>query len=128
MPQDIPTNLRAFITEHISSILQLELLLLLAADSSKAWTAEEVAKVLYVSPDATLAFLEALRARGFCDRDEGLQPAYRFAPKNEEWRGLVSSLATLYKERRLTVTDLIYAGPAQKYQSFADAFRVKKEK
>jgi hypothetical protein len=124
---DVPADLRTFIQEHIGSILQLELLLLLAADPQKAWNAEEAAKELYVNPDAAYGFLEGMRVRGLFER---LAPEdrFRFAPQNPESARLTAELASFYRERRLTVIDLIYASPTDRYQSFADAFRFRRPK
>ena len=126
MPADLPDDLRRFIAEHLGSIVQLELLLLLAADARKPWSAEEAAKALYVSPEATLGFLEQMRAQGLCQRENSDPIHYRFAPSRPEHEQLTQDLAAVYKERRLTIINLIYASPVQKFQSFADAFRLRK--
>jgi hypothetical protein len=128
MPQDLPEELRRFIGEHFSSIVQLELLLLLAGDGGKSWSADEVAKNLYIAPEAALGFLEGLRAQGLCQPTGDVPERYRFAPSKPEWEQLTRDLAALYKERRVTIINLIYAGPAEKFQSFADAFRLRKDK
>lgn len=127
MPAELPDDLRRFITEHLGSIVQLELLLLLAADPAKPWSSEEAAKALYVAPEAALGFLEQMRAQGLC-RAEGDAPVcYRFSPSAPEHQQLTRDLAAIYKERRLTIINQIYAGPVQKFQSFADAFRLRKD-
>jgi predicted ArsR family transcriptional regulator len=126
MPADLPDDLRRFIAEHLGSIVQLELLLLLAADAGKPWSAEEAAKALYVSPEATLGFLEQMRTQGLCQVESGDPMRYRFAPARPEHEQLTRDLAAVYKERRLTIINLIYASPVQKFQSFADAFRLRK--
>lgn len=127
MPSDLPDDLRRFIAEHLGSIAQLELLLLLAADAEKTWTAEEAAKALYISPEATLGFLEAMKSQGLIRRTAEGPPSYRFAPARPESEQLARELASFYKERRLTIINLIYASPVQKLQSFADAFRLRKD-
>lgn len=124
---EVPADLRNFIQEHVGSILQLELLLLLAADPAKSWSAEEAAKALYVNPDAAYGFLEGMRVRGLFERLES-DDRYRFAPQNPESARLTAELAEFYRERRLTVIDLIYASPKDRFQSFADAFRFRRPK
>lgn len=126
MPDDVPADLRTFISEHIGSIVQLELLLLLAAEPEKTWSADEAAKVLYVSSPAAFGLLEGMRARGLLEALP--QERFRFAPQKAEWGPLVASLGSFYKERRLTVIDLIYNSPVEKFQSFADAFRFRRRK
>ena len=126
MPDSVPADLRAFVAEEIGSLVQLELLFLLATDPARQWSVEEAAKALYVSTEAAHAFLEAMRARGLF----ALAPeqGYRFAPEKPERVELIRRLDEFYKERRLTVINLIYAGPVEKYQSFANAFRFKRDK
>ena len=125
MPEEVSPELREFIAEQVGSIAQLELLLLLAADPARRWTAEEAATALYIAPDAAYGFLEGMRIRGLLETVS--QPDdFRFAPQNREWSALVSKLALLYKERRLTVINLIFSHPVDKLHSFADAFRFRR--
>ena len=127
MPADLPEDLRRFIAEHLGSIAQLELLLLLSADAEKKWTADEAAKSLYISSEATLGFLEVMRSQGLIQSTGESPPSYRFIPAKPESERLARDLASFYKERRLTIINLIYASPVQKLQSFADAFRIRKD-
>src|SRR5690606_34932858 len=85
MPEDIPAELRSFITDHIGSIAQLELLLLLAADPAKSWNADEAAKALYTAADMTYGLLEGMRTLGLLEAVENSDERYRFAPKKPEW-------------------------------------------
>jgi hypothetical protein len=124
MPDDVPAELRSFISEHIGSILQLELLLQLAADPQSPWDAARAAKTLYVTPEVALGLLEGMRVRGLL---AALPEGYRFQPQQPACVGLVRQLADLYKERRLTVTGLIYSAADDKLREFADAFRIRKQ-
>jgi hypothetical protein len=125
MPDEIRADLRDFIVNEIGSIAELELLLLLLRDPQKAWSAQDAAKALYTADDATAALLENFRTRGFANADAG---RYTFAPRTPEQQQLIADLAQLYQTRRVTVINLIYAGPVQKLKSFADAFRLRKPK
>jgi hypothetical protein len=126
MPEDIRADLRDFIVNEIGSISELELLLLLFQEPQKAWNAQEAAKALYTAEDATAALLDRFRVRGLAAVDS--DGAYTFAARSPELQQLVADLAELYQSRRVTVINLIYAGPVQKLQSFADAFRLRKPK
>jgi hypothetical protein len=125
MSDDLPAELRRFIHDHIGSIAQLELLLLLAGDPGKELSAEEAARVCYVTVDAARGIFEAMRADGLV----ALQPdgSYRFAPRDAAWQAQVQTLAEYYAQRRLTVTHAIYSRPADALQRFADAFRLKRD-
>jgi hypothetical protein len=128
MPDEIPDSIRSFIAEHVGSLVQLELLLLLAADPAKGWSPEESAQALFVAPDATYGLFEAMRAQGLCVTLADDATRYSLAPASSERQALLKTLAELYRTRRLTITDLIFKGPVEKYQRFANAFRFRREK
>lgn len=128
MPDDIRADLRDFIVNEVGSIAQLELLLLLHQDAQKDWTAEQAAKALYTAVDATAALLEAFRTRGYVVLKDGQPHRYQFANRSPEQTQLMRDLASLYQTRRVTVINLIYAGPEEKLRSFADAFRLRKRR
>ncbi|QDT55821.1 hypothetical protein Pan44_38690 [Caulifigura coniformis] len=124
MSDQIPPQVETFVGDCIGSIAELELLLLLAGDPSKAWTVEGVSRELYVTPAAAEALLTAMTSRGLLTHHVD---GYRFAPRNPELVTTVEALKELYARRRLKVVEMIYAGPADKYQSFADAFRLRRK-
>jgi len=126
MSRDIPADVRAFIKDHVRSIVQLELLLLLSRDPSSRFSAEQVARDLCIALDAANSFLEAMRASSMIAVDDEWK--YHFEPQNPEWVSLVSALGHLYRERRLSVIECIYSRDADRLQSFADAFRLRKDK
>lgn len=128
MPDNIRADLRDFIVNEVSSIAQLELLLLLHQDARKDWSAEDAARALYTAADATAALLEGFKNRGLAVIADNAPARYRFAARSPEQEQLIRDLAELYKTRRVTVINLIYAGPEHKLRSFADAFRLRKRK
>ena len=83
MPENVSPELRRFINEHVGSIAQLELLLLLGGDPAKTIDAEEASRVFYVTVDAARAFLETMAADGLLAAEPGGK--YRFAPRHAEW-------------------------------------------
>lgn len=128
MPENIRADLRDFIVNEIGSIAQLELLLLLHQDPRKVWTPEDAARALYTAANATAALLDGFKARGFATLVDANANAYQFSARSAESEQLVRDLAELYQTRRVTVINLIYAGPEHKLRSFADAFRLRKRK
>jgi hypothetical protein len=116
-----------FITEQLSSVAQLEMLLLLRHDPERTWTPSDVGQSLYTSPEVCAAQLEDLRSRGLLSRLES-ESRYRYAPSSPELEAVVTILAELYRERRVTVITLIYSKPVDKVQTFADAFKLRREK
>jgi hypothetical protein len=120
MSDRIPAVVADFVRERIGSIAELELLLLLSADPSRAWTAEDAAKGLYMAMTAVSDLLEQLRRQGILQ----LGPAgYRYRPQSPQLEAAIAQVAEQYQLRRLAIIELIYSRPSGKIQSIADAFR-----
>lgn len=122
---DFPADVRRFILEHINSVDQLEMLLLLRDHPDKSWTAAEVARALYTQPEAAALRLEGLRARGLLTAKDGAERQYQFRPATSALEHAVRRLADTYKNRRVTVIGLIYSKPLDQVQAFADAFKLR---
>jgi len=124
---EIPPEVKAFIAEHLASVVQLETLLMLHRAPERAWTADEVAAELKIDRTWAEAQLAALCDDGLarCD-DAGRQ--YRFGPKREADRAAVAALAVTYAQRRVTVISLIFSKPADSLKAFSDAFKLRRDK
>jgi hypothetical protein len=123
MPDEIPAAVQQFVADHIRSIAQLELLLLMHRERQRSWTIADAAKELYTAVSMTEPMLESLRAIGLVSL-QGDQ--YQYAPKSKSLDQTVDDLAQLYQQRRVTIVNLIYSAPVQKLQDFADAFRIRR--
>lgn len=126
MSEALPDDVRRFVVEHINSVEQLEALLLLWSASDRDWTAEDVSQSLYTSPAAASMRLNDLLQRGFVSSSSETSRVYRYRSGQAANDELVSRLAELYRERRVTVISLIYSKPHQQVQAFADAFKIRK--
>jgi DNA-binding MarR family transcriptional regulator len=128
MLNGLPDEVREFITANINSVAQLEVLLLLRRESGVAWSAEDVARALYTTPEMMAAQLAELETRGLLRKTSGSADVYSYAPSTPQLAAAVDLLANLYKERRVTVITTIYAEPVDSVRTFADAFRLRKDK
>lgn len=124
---DIPHDVKRFITEHVRSVIELELLLLLHADIQKEWSATEIATQLRVDASWVERQLADLAKRGLLTRSEQDPKRYRFGPNSSEIDGVVTKLSRIYPDRRVSIIGLIYGAPSTPVQSFADAFRLRKD-
>lgn len=121
---DIPDKVEQFLADHIRSIAQLELLLMLHRERQRSWTVEETAKSLYTAVSMTEPLLESLRTIRVVTFEDG---RYQYAPSSKELDQTVGDLSQLYQQRRVTIINMIYSAPDQKLQNFADAFRFRKK-
>jgi len=122
-----------FIAEHVHSVEQLEVLLLLERSCPKAWNAEQVATEIRTSRSSAQVRLEDLTARGLLvvhDPDDPSGVAYRYGPVSSELADMVVRLGSEYGERRFSVIRAIFAKPPERVsamRAFADAFRLRKK-
>jgi hypothetical protein len=93
--------------------------------SSNRWTAAQLVQELRASDAIVNDGLAALQAGGLVTPESG--GAFRYAPASSHLDRLVGQLAQLYRERPMTVTKAIFASPNDKLQTFADAFKLKKD-
>ena len=130
MPQDLlPEEVRRLISEHINSVEQLEILLLLRLRADVSWTASQVSEELRSSELSTAARLADLARRGFVTQgtETGGGQSYRYDPTTEELRYAVDLLAKAYAELRFTVMELIFSKPIENLRVYANAFRFRKD-
>ena len=123
--EEITPQLREFIAAHITSVAQLEILLLLKTNPTQSWTPELIARELRIDPKAAAEQLAGLLKDGFLVSDA--PAAYRYAPKSPALDEGVIALAQAYLVRRVTITGLIFSQPNRVIRAFSDAFRIRKD-
>lgn len=116
-------DVRRFLTVHIDSVEQLEVLLLLRDEPARAWTPDEVASALRTSATSAVARLDDLARRGLA-RAEPRSRSFRFAPADATLARQVDLVAAAYRDRRVTVIGFIYSRPLDPVRELARAFRV----
>jgi hypothetical protein len=124
---DIPHEVKTFLREHINSLVQLEVLLLLHGNPTGAWDVDKVNRELQLGTELIRKQLADLHGHGLLDLAEGADEAYRYNPVTSELDQAVNALAKCYKERRVSVTSFIYSSPLDSIRNFADAFRIRKD-
>lgn len=127
MPEDvIPEDVRSFVLENIDTVAQLEGLLLFRANRGAAMKPEEIAARLYISDEETEYFMNELAARGLLAKNSsGL---LEYWPKSPHLEEMVNKLAEVHAKYLVPLTQLIHSKPKTRFQKFADAFRIRKDK
>lgn len=126
MTDDFPPELKQFIAHNVESLAQLETLLLLHRDPQREWNPTELARELYISADMCERLVADLERRRLAVRAEGAD-RYRFHAEDAAAHRLVDQLAQYYRERRVAVITELYSKSTSKVQTFADAFRLRRE-
>lgn len=124
----IPPHVKTLILDHIDSVGQLDVLLLLQRDPKKKWRAASVASELRTDPTWAMDQLEILHARGLLQTIPGPEPAYFYHPSTPALEDAIRGLARAYAERRVSIINIIISKPDDRIQVFADAFRLRKDK
>ena len=102
---------------------------MLAGRPGHVWTSAALAEQLRIDPAWVETQLRAMAAGGLVVVLDGHPSAeYRFEPRTAEVARAIDDLATAYADRRVTVIGLIFAKPLDKIRSFADAFRIRKDR
>jgi hypothetical protein len=128
MEHDLPDNVQALIASHISSVVRLELLLLLHADPARERTPADISKELRIDAAWVTTQLRDMCAAGLLACKEGPSPSFRYWAATPELHAAVQALSKAYAERRVTVISQIFARPIDPIRSFTDAFRLRKDK
>lgn len=125
---ELPDDVKKLLAEHITSVEQLEILLLLRGRPDTDWTASAVSEEVRTGERSAAARLDDLEARGFLRANShGGEVSYRYAPAAAWLRQAVERLAAAYAERRYTIIELIFAKPIDNLKVYADAFRIRKD-
>jgi predicted ArsR family transcriptional regulator len=122
----IPEDVEQFILKRITSVAQLEALLLLRSNDQVDWSVDAVAKRLYVRGKLAREILRRLMEEGFLIAGSG-RSLYRYQPTTSELREIVDRLAESYSKHLLPITNIIHSKPQTRVQEFADAFKLRKD-
>lgn len=116
-----------FIQAAITSVPDLETLLLLWNTRPQAWSAPDVASKVYVETARARDILDALSRRGLIILDERQSDCFHYASVSAEQDELLCSVEHLYKTDLIRITRMIHSKSNPAIRDFAQAFRLKKE-
>ena len=125
MPDEtLPLEVRQFISRHLASVEELEILLLLVNGARRDWTVDNVYQIILSSRLSVESGMEKFTAAGFLTKSPDTPATYNLAPKVEE---SVRELARCYRDAPVRVIGAIYEKTRDSVQGFADAFKLKRE-
>ena len=120
---DLPADVRSLLDSTITSVEQLELLLLLHREPGRAWTAIAAGRAVHTSEHSAGIRLAELAARGVArETPEGFVLA-----DDRELGQAVRVLERLYATHRVKIISRIFAKPPDAVRDFADAFRLRRK-
>jgi hypothetical protein len=122
---DFPEELCLLIRDTIPTIEAAELLIVLCRDPARQWKPEEIVHEIrptVISESEVRKCLVLFRACGLVIENQDAR--FQYQPASAALASTVGTLVKAYNERPVTLMRLIYSG---KIQSFADAFKIKKD-
>ena len=116
-----------FLRDHIDTVPHLEALLLLWNSRPKEWSVEEMAKGLFLPPEAAKEILEDLLRQHLIVHISGSYEAFRYEPQPDEDK-LIAAVDSTYRKELIRISRLIHSKPSAAVREFARAFRIKKDR
>lgn len=104
---DISIASKEFLTQHINSVWQLELLLLLRSCKASV-SLGEASQLMHMEHPAIDVSLQAFATSGILSVDDDKR--YRYSP-NFALSNSIDETARMFSERRIAVINFIYATP-----------------
>lgn len=127
MENELSEGLRSFIKQYITSLEQLEILLLLSKEPERSWTVEQVFKMTQSNLASVAERLKNFAASGFLTMEEKSCVTYRFQPVSTEIAQRVTELQRAHTTSKYKVVETIFSAPPSAAQRFADSFKFKKK-
>jgi predicted ArsR family transcriptional regulator len=116
-----------FILENIDSVSHLEALLLLWSSRPKQWSAEEMARRLYVDTKIARELLADLQRSDLIAAVSNSNETYSYETRSEERDQLIGLVDATYRYQIVRISDLIHSKGSSAVRDFARAFRFTKE-
>jgi biotin operon repressor len=118
-------EIRQAVRTMFRTIWNLETLLFLHRNADRSWSTSALVKELRSGETAIKDSIERLQVVGLVIETES--GCYQYRPANEDLDRLVMTLKQLYAERPYALIAEIASAPSPGIQSFADAFKFRKD-
>lgn len=122
--QELPPSVRSFISRHVRSVEQLEILILLSREANVSWTVQKVYDAILSTPQSVERWLDEMVRNGLLEKMGEPAISYR-CTTDVSLISQMRELGDIYHTRPVRVIEAIYRRDAAAAQSFADAFKIK---
>jgi hypothetical protein len=121
----LPQHVLSFVHKHITSLLQLEALLLVFEGGQRSRNPAELAAEMYVPAVVLEQWLDGFAAAGLCVK---LDSGYRL-PDSPDVYDILSDVADCYLRRRISLSRAVFEGARDHSRtSLSEAFRFRKDR
>lgn len=126
-PSEVSPAVAAFITDHVRSLDELQLLMAIMQSGERWWDASSAARESGLPVPAARAVLDRFAARNLLDIRITDDVRYQFSPGTPALRDTARMAAEVYRKRPLAVARLVPREPRRGITDFADAFRIRRD-
>ena len=124
---ELPPVVLTFVSDHVRSLEELQLLMTCMHAGDRWWDASSVARELGISVPEARRALDHLASRNLFDIRITGDVRYQFRPGTPELTEAAQACADAYRINPVAVIRLV-SGPARRsIRDFADAFRIRKD-
>lgn len=127
MENELSEEIRSFIKQYITSLEQLEILLLLSKEPERSWTVQQVFNITQSNLTSIAERLKNLALAGFLVMEDKSVAIFRFQPNSAEIAGHVAALQRAYAASKYKVVEAIFSAPQSQARQFADSFKIRKK-
>ena len=118
----------AFVTEHVRTLAELQLLMLVIQSGDRWWDAASAARESGLTIKEARHALDYFGARNLLDIRITGDVRYRYRPGTAELRDRADACAAALRTRPLDLAQLITGPSAANVRDFADAFRLRRRR
>ena len=122
----LPRTVVRFLTEHVASLDELELLMLLVASAGRWWDATSTSRELGIPVARTRTILDSFATRNLLDIRITGDVRYQFRPGTPDLEAAAVALAAVYQRNPAPVVRFIARSAPRSVRDFADAFRFRR--
>ena len=122
---DISEDVQEMIARHLATMDHVELLTILRGSREDSFTLQQLADRMRKPQQMVEQCLESLTQAGLAAQlSDG---TYRYAAREETLDRTAEAVVRLYNERPVTLVRLLYERPPMAVNTFADAFKLRKQ-
>src|SRR3954462_14906068 len=116
------------IVDQIDSVPHLEALLLIWNTRPNTWSADSMARSLYIRTEAAARILESLAKRDLIAAVPDTPDSYSYISDSEDTNKLLADVDVIYRKEVVRISSIIHSKASAGVRDFARAFRFTKEK
>lgn len=128
MPQhEISPLVLTFLSDHVSNLLQFQVLMLVAETEDRWWDASGAARELGVTPAAARSALDHLAKHNLLDIRITDDVKYQLRPGTAALLTAVMACAEEFRRAPLQMVAVVTGQGPKSIRDFADAFRIRRD-